>query len=116
MADNPEHRILVLAPIGQDAAAMASLLERHGIGATVCHSTAEACRCVMEGAGGLLVTEEALELPQIPELFDVLNEQPPWAELPLIVLSRGGESRLARLLNLAAEAARSLTLLERPIE
>jgi PAS domain S-box-containing protein len=115
MADNPEHRILVLAPIGQDAAAMASLLERHGIGATVCDSTAEACRCVMEGAGGLLVTEEALELPQIPELFDVLNEQPPWAELPLIVLSRGGESRLARLLNLAAEAARSLTLLERPI-
>jgi PAS domain S-box-containing protein len=115
MADNPEHRILVLAPIGQDAAAMARLLERHGIAATVCESTVEACRHLIEGAGALLVTEEALELPQIPELFQVLNAQPPWAELPLIVLTRGGESRMARLLNLAAEAAGSLTLLERPI-
>jgi len=115
MAANVEQRILVLAPIGQDAVAMATLLERHGVAAAVCGSAAEACRRVMEGAGGLLVTEEALELAGMSQLFGVLNTQPPWAELPLIVLTRGGESRLARLLNLAAEAAGSLTLLERPI-
>ena len=62
MAANVEQRILVLAPIGQDAVAMATLLERHGVAAAVCGSAAEACRRVMEGAGGLLVTEEALEL------------------------------------------------------
>lgn len=33
----------------------------------------------------------------------------------MIVLTRGGESRLARLLDLVAEAAGSLTLLERPL-
>ena len=115
MANNPEERILVLAPIGQDAAAMARLLDAHGLAATVCESAAEACHHLARGAGGLLVTEEALELPRASDLFHALNAQPPWAELPLIVLTRGGESRLARLLNLAAEAAGSLTLLERPI-
>ena len=115
MGSSPEERILILAPIGQDAAAMARLLQANGLAAAVCGSAAEACGYVEEGAGGLLMTEEALELPQVPELFNALNEQPPWAEIPLIVLTRGGESRLARLLNLAAEAAGSLTLLERPI-
>jgi PAS domain S-box-containing protein len=116
MADgNPEERILVLAPIGQDATAMAKLLQANGFGATVCESAADACHHVTEGAGGLLITEEALELPRISELLHELNAQPPWSELPLIVLTRGGESRLAQLLQLVAQAAGSLTLLERPL-
>ncbi|MDF2458436.1 MAG: putative Multi-sensor hybrid histidine kinase [Nitrospira sp.] len=112
---NPEDRILILAPIGQDATAMARLLRTHGFVGTVCESAADACRYLMEGAGVLLVTEEALELPQMPELLHELNAQPPWSELPLIVLTRGGESRLARLLHHVAQAAGSLTLLERPL-
>jgi PAS domain S-box-containing protein len=115
MENSPEERILILAPVGQDAAAMARLLQANGLAAAVCGSATEACDQFRRGAGGLLMTEEALELPLIPDLFKALNEQPPWAELPLIVLTRGGESRLARLLDLAAEAAGSLTLLERPI-
>jgi signal transduction histidine kinase len=47
--------------------------------------------------------------------LDVLKAQPPWSELPLIILTSGGESRRAGLLNLAATAARTVTLLERPI-
>jgi PAS domain S-box-containing protein len=116
MADgNPEDRILLLAPIGQDATAMARLLRTHGFVGTVCESAGDACRYLTEGAGALLVTEEALELPQMPELLHDLNAQPPWSELPLIVLTHGGESRLATLLHLVAQAAGSLTLLERPL-
>jgi signal transduction histidine kinase/ActR/RegA family two-component response regulator len=63
----------------------------------------------------LLMTEEALELPQIPDVLRQLEAQPPWSELPLILLTHGGESRLARLLNLVAAAAGSITLLERPL-
>ncbi|HEU4502322.1 MAG TPA: histidine kinase, partial [Nitrospira sp.] len=112
---NPEDRILILAPIGQDATAMASLLHTHGFLGTVCKSAADACQYLTAGAGALLVTEEALELPQMPELLQGLNGQPPWSELPMIVLTRGGESRLAELLHLVAQAAGSLTLLERPL-
>src|SRR2546429_9476426 len=62
-----------------------------------------------------LLTEEALESAQGSLLLDVLKAQPPWSELPLIILTSGGESRRAGLLNLAAAAAGTVTLLERPI-
>jgi PAS domain S-box-containing protein len=115
VATNPEERILILAPVGQDAMAMGALLHAHGFGATVCAAAGEACDQLKKGAAVLLVTEEALELPQVPALFHQLETQPPWGELPLIVLTHGGESRLARLLHLAAQAAGSITLLERPL-
>ena len=70
---------------------------------------------MMDSAGALLLTEEALESPEGSLLLDPLKAQPPWSELPLIILTSGGESRRAGLLDLAAAAAGSVTLLERPI-
>src|SRR5438552_12508839 len=70
---------------------------------------------MIDSGGALLLTEEALESPQGSLLLDLLKAQPPWSELPLIILTSGGESRRARLLDLAAAAAGSVTLLERPI-
>ena len=110
-----EERILILAPIGQDAPAMASLLTSQGLNAVVCGTPLDTCHQLEMGGAVLVVTEESLELPQISLLLQHLKTQPPWSELPMIVLTRGGESRLARLLDLVAEAAGSITLLERPI-
>ena len=47
-------------------------------------------------------------------MFATLKLQPAWSELPLIILTSGGESRLTRLLDLAATAAGSVMLLEEP--
>ena len=66
---------------------------------------------IQSGAGALILTEEALELGSLSDFFEALAAQPSWSELPLIILTTGGESRLARLLELAAEAAGSVTLL-----
>lgn len=115
MRKNDDMRVLINAPVGQDASAMASLLEENGFHAAVCDGAMEICFLISEGAGALLMTEEALESPQITNLFERLKNQPPWLEIPLIVLTSGGESRLAKLLNLASNAAGSMTLLERPI-
>ena len=103
-----------MAPIGQDAAAMAVLLDARGYHSEIVSSPAQCCGKISD-AGALLLTEEALELPHVEELVDKLKAQPPWSELPLIVLTSGGESRLAKLLDLLAEAAGSVTLLERPM-
>ena len=103
-----------MAPIGQDAAAMAALLNAEGLQAEIVSGTAECCGKLPD-AGAVLLTEEALELLQVADLIDTLKAQPPWSELPLIVLTSGGESRLAKLLDLLAEAAGSVTLLERPM-
>src|ERR1700728_3564006 len=111
----PEERIFIMAPLGHDAAVMSALLEAEGFNPDICTGPAEVCEKIPIGAAALLFTEEALELPRVSDLFKMLREQPPWSELPLIVLTTGGESRLVRLLDLIAEAARSVTGLERPM-
>jgi signal transduction histidine kinase len=110
-----EERIIIMAPVGQDAAAMAALLKLQGFHCDVCRSPAECVQELPAGAGALLLTEEALELPGISSLFHMLQDQPAWSELPLIILTSGGEPRLTRLLDMIAEAARSVTVLERPM-
>jgi len=108
-------RVIIIAPVGQDAAAMAALLGAKGFETQICHGLNEYSRQITDSAGALLLTEEALESKQGSLLLDILKAQPPWSELPLIILTSGGESRRAGLLNLAAAAAGSVTLLERPI-
>ena len=108
-------RVIIIAPVGQDAAAMATLLNTQGFETQICNGSAEYSRQMMDSAGALLLTEEALESAQGSLLLDLLKAQPPWSELPLIILTSGGESRRAGLLDLAAAAAGSVTLLERPV-
>src|SRR5205823_6272126 len=62
-----------------------------------------------------LLTEEAFESVQGSSFLEILKAQPPWSELPLIILTSGGESRRAGVLELVAAAAGTITLLERPL-
>lgn len=110
-----DRRVLVMAPVGQDARAIAQLLASRGFPTQVCSSAAECCAEVNAGAGALLLTEEALETERGLDVVEALKMQPAWSELPLIILTTGGETRLIRLLELAADAAGTVTLLERPI-
>ena len=113
--NNSKDRVLIIAPVGRDAQGMAELLVGEGFEAQICGSLAECAEHIQSGAGALILTEEALELGSLSHLFEALAAQPSWSELPLIILTTGGESRLARLLELAAQAAGSMTLLERPV-
>ena len=110
-----EERILILAPVGRDGPAMAALLTECGFTAAICESSVELSARTSEGAGALLLTEEALELAQLPEFLAGLQTQPSWSELPVIILTHGGEPRLARLLDTVAAAAGGIAVLERPI-
>ncbi len=108
-------RVIVIAPIGQDAVAMAASLDAQGFETQICDGLDGYSREMIDSAGALLLTEEALESARGSLLLNLLKGQPPWSELPLIILTSGGESRRAGLLNLAAAAAGSVTLLERPL-
>ena len=107
--------VFIIAPVGQDAETMAALLDAEGFETQICRRLDEYSGRITDGAGALLLTEEALESAQGSLLLDLLKAQPPWSELPLIILTSGGESRRVGLLNVAARAAGSVTLLERPI-
>ena len=107
--------VFIIAPVGQDAETMAALLDAEDFETQICRRLDEYSGRITDGAGALLLTEEALESARGSLLLDVLKVQPPWSELPLIILTSGGESRRAGLLELAAAAAGTVTLLERPI-
>jgi len=106
--------VVIIAPVGQDAAVMATLLAAGGF-QTEIFAGLGAGRAKLSDAGVLLLTEEALELPQLSDFLETLKAQPPWSELPLIILTTGGESHQVKVLDLIAEAAGSVTLLERPM-
>ena len=110
-----DERILVIAPVEQDAAAMCNLLQDRGFQVSICTNPTNCFEEMAEGAGVLLLTDEVLEMPRAEHLMAALKNQPPWSELPLIVLTKGGESRLMRLLDEAAASAGTITLLERPL-
>jgi len=114
LAEKNDERIFVIAPIGGDANAIATLLTQHGFQAFVCPQTTTSAVEIIN-AGALVMTEEALESATTTNLLLALEDQPAWSELPVIILTSGGASRLTRLFDLAADSAGGVTLLERPI-
>jgi len=83
---SPE-RILILAPIGRDADLMCSYLERAGMNCSVCEDMTDLCTAFAEGAGALMFTDEAFAPHGTTLLAKLLNEQPPWSDVPVIVLT-----------------------------
>jgi signal transduction histidine kinase/ActR/RegA family two-component response regulator len=108
-------RVLICAPIGRDAALASELLASEGMAATVCDSIQQMCGAMSEDAGALLVGEEALSPSALQLLVDTLDAQPPWSDIPLIVLA-GREFSMSgvRPLNVLGPL-RNVMILERPV-
>ncbi len=110
-----EQRVIVLAPVANDANAIATVLRGRGFDVEACREPAHCQALIAEGAGVFLLTEESLEMPDASIVFTSLKAQPAWSELPVVILTSGGTARLSRLLSLTAALSGSVTLLERPI-
>ena len=77
----------------------------------------EICRLISDdGMGVILIAEEALRTSERSQLFDTLNQQPSWSDIPIILLTGEGElsSSLPRALSGVTEKG-NVTLLERPV-
>ena len=114
--NDPGHPLVIVAPLGNDAAALLELFQKEGIHASVCGHLRE-CAPLIEGASiaALLMTEEALVRDDMPGLLRALRAQPEWSELPIVLLAAEGEARWRRLLELTAAAPGAVTVLERPL-
>jgi len=82
--------LLILAPSGRDAKTAAELLGRRNVDCRVMADFATLRAAVDSGTGAVLVAAEALARPALGALVEVLSAQPPWSDLPFIVLTRGG--------------------------
>jgi PAS domain S-box-containing protein len=109
------YRLLVLAPEGADAQVIGDVLAGAGIETLACSSFAQLCELLDEGAGAVLMTEEAL-FTDTPELLaEQLVDQQPWSDLPLIAMATpANDARWTEVLSTLFGSTGNLTLLERP--
>lgn len=109
------HRVLIVAPIGRDAELMCTHLEAAGLECQSFDTVEEVCAELKEGAGALLLTEEALLPDATPKLSQALDCQPPWSEVPIIILA--GEPSFDRPSRTYGDFGRrtNLTLIDRPV-
>jgi DNA-binding NtrC family response regulator len=111
-----EDRILIFAPIGRDAELTRDLLERASIPCAVCASMAALIETFESAGGGaLLLTEEALDERDVPAIATMLEQQPPWSDVPVLLFAGGAEADMTLRAIRSIETLRNVTLLERPI-
>jgi signal transduction histidine kinase/CheY-like chemotaxis protein len=107
------HRVLVLAPLKRDAALTVDVLVRAGIAAQAVGDIEELCREIESGAGTVVLAQEAVSATVLSCLHDVLDHQPAWSDLPLIILTVSHEALDPMLERLSPIA--NVTFLERPV-
>ena len=108
-----ENRVLVLAPTRRDAELADQMLAQAGVAVRCCEDLAALCNLLEEGAGTILLPEEAILLEDQRRLLGWLGRQPSWSDLPILVLARHGADSAA--MNRAVEVLGNVTVLERPI-
>ncbi len=109
-------RILVLTPTGRDGPMIAGVLGRAGMAAAVSKDMEDLCHQWHEGAGAAVIAEEALAPKPRDCLLEALARQPVWSDLPLIILTGGGQTtRMSTAVAQALESTGNVTLLERPL-
>ena len=112
--DPQSERILILAPHGRDASLARELFAHADLAAVLVPDLAELLRSLVETAGAVLVTEEAVRTADLGPLSRWIAEQPSWSDMPFILLTRQGgvdrnptAARLSRILG-------NVSFLERP--
>jgi two-component system, sensor histidine kinase len=107
-----ERRVLILPPSRRDGEATRDLLARHGITCLVCPSPPDLASEIPRGAGALVLTDAALTAPGFESVAAELMRQPPWADLPVVLLCHA--SVYSSVVPNLAAALTNVTILDRP--
>jgi len=108
--------VVLLMPSGADARVTERILTGAGFGARAYPDMASAVNALGDRIDALLVAEEALAEEARALLLHALAHQPPWSDLPVIILagSRGPGDALSPQLEPLTTSA-NVTILERPV-
>lgn len=111
--DPARDRVLVLAPGGRDAALICASLDVLAVEAVEVTGIGDLADALVNGVvGAAVVAEECLASASLPRLIDSVRNQPPWSDLPLIILTRRGGVTPAN--TQITEMLGNVTTLERP--
>jgi signal transduction histidine kinase len=112
----PSDIILIMAPIGADAANIQALLGRAHHAPRICRTVVELEIDMTHECSALVLTEEAVTNEVHAALARVFAVQPPWSDIPVVLIASVGSTNLGPLLaNQLRGPRRTITLLERPL-
>lgn len=110
-----ELRVLVLAPSANDAPLTCRFLADAGMECRNCTDVAALVEALRQGCGSILIAEEVLASREVLNLVDALGEQPAWSDVPITIITSGGEANQTRLRRLEVFGpGGNVGLLERP--
>ncbi len=111
------HKVLVVAPYGRDAESVVRLLQGQGYDAQAYADLDAIAASIDEHVGVILLTEEALR-GGVDTLHDVIARQPPWSDIPFILLAarhHGGRNATEAIRSRLATFTGNGVVLERPL-
>jgi signal transduction histidine kinase len=106
-------RAIILAPLGRDSQIALMMLNEAGVDGVITRDLGALCNELSLGAGLLVIACEALLGADLEPLLSLIEQQPAWSDLPIVLLTHHGgpeqnpASRLGLLLG-------NVTFLERP--
>ncbi|WP_237182913.1 ATP-binding protein [Roseomonas marmotae] len=108
--------VLILTPTGRDAGGAARLLGDEGIDSIIHPSLGSLQDALDDRAGLVLMADEALFRADLTKLTRRIAEQPPWSDLPFIILTRTGIAARRKLAEMKLpDRLGNLLFLERPL-
>jgi len=107
-----ERRVLIQPSTGADGIAIGKLFAANQVDYAVCRTMSHLCEMLSQGAGTLIVSEEAITA-DADELLACVAAQPVWSDLPIIVLSRTG--RESSSLGEIIVRLGNVSVIERPV-
>lgn len=109
--------VALLTPTGADGSIAQRVLSSAGMISHVCANMDEVCALIShDEAAVIVIAEEALDPNSRTKLFESLNAQPSWSDIPIVLLTGEGElsATLPKILAGVTEKG-NVTLLERPV-
>lgn len=106
-------RAIILAPLGRDSQIALMMLKEAGYDGVIARDMVSLCAELENGAGLLLIASEALLGSDIEPLFGLIEQQPAWSDLPIVLMTHHGGPEQNPASRMGPQLG-NVTFLERP--
>ncbi|WP_409035771.1 ATP-binding protein [Pseudomonas corrugata] len=106
-------RAIILAPLGRDSQIALMMLNEAGFEGIVARDLSTLCSELVQGAGLLVISSEALIGCALDPLLHLIEQQPAWSDLPIVLLTHHGGPEQNPASRLGPQLG-NVTFLERP--